>query len=383
MKSEHGQNFLNPFHLYRTAKHEVQKALGSLGFSHMAEVKAEPIKGREQKITPFQAVARVLETAGVIYGAIDAGYMLWTKANTGHTDELTTRIFQTVYDEVQAGLNNNKVVIPGVDGKDLTLTVTPASPTITPTETQTPTITPTATETQVPTPEKTFDICKPVSVEEVKKCVIYDGSSIPDAINALKEYQNWLPTLSQPFDSTKIKDVPFVFFRGQQPEGDIITYDTKTEPNFPIPETRPFRRDVTAGVIYLDYYGDGQHKVLYLVRPVELYDKNDPNNNKWVITLKSYFGLNDPKITYVGGGSPDDFTKWDLNTWRHNMNVTPFLTTSWVQATSWTDPLEAEIMKENPDMPDRFQNFVDGDIGALSKSGIAVLTYDSQGGPFK
>lgn len=375
MKSEHGQNFLNPSHLYRTAKHEVQKALGNLGFSHMAEVKAEPIKGREQKITPFQAVARVLETAGVIYGAIDAGYMLWTKANTGHTDELTTRIFQTVYDEVQAGLNNNKVVIPGVDGKDLTLTVTPASPTITPTETQTPTITPTATETQVPTPEKTFPVCK---TEKFKDCVIYDGASIPDAIKAISQYQAWLPTLSKPFDTAKLKlDVPFVFFKQDPPEGDLITYDARTSPNFNDPTTRPFRRDVTAGVIYMDYGGT---KVPYLVRPIELYDKNDPQNNKWVVTLKSYYGTVDPTNgQYVPIPDVDTWINTDIGIWKGSMNTTPILTTPTVQIDKSNDPLVQQIFNEN-DMQQRFQDFVNGDVGALSKEGVAVLTEDYQGG---
>lgn len=374
MKTEHGQNFLTSSHLYQAAKQEVQKALGSIGIKPMAEAKVEPIKIKsgEKRQTAFQTFVKVVEIGGAIYGALDAGYMLWTKANTGHTDELTTRLFQTVYDEVQAGLNNNKVVIPGVDGKDLTVTMTPATPSMTPTETLTPTVTPTSTETQVPTPEKTFPVCK---TERFKDCVIYDGASIPDAIKAISQYQAWLPTLSKPFDATKIKDVPLQLL--QQDEGNLIVYDLQTAPNFNDPATRPFRRNVTAGVIYIDYNGT---KVPYLVRPIELYDKNDPQNNKWVVALKSYYGMKDPQTgEYIPIPNVDTWINTDIGIWKNSMNTTPILTTPTVQIDKSTDPLVQEIFNENPDMPQRFNEFVNGNVGALSKSGVAVLTEDYEG----
>lgn len=261
---------------------------------------------------------------------------------------------------------------PAIENKLPTPTQQPTS---TFTSTPTPKLTITPTETQTPIPEKTFSVCK---IEKYKDCVIYDGSSIPEAINALGQYQEWLQTLSKPFDLTKLKlNVPFVFFKQQ--EGDLITYNASTSPNFNDPATRPFRRDVTAGVIYIDYYGDGKHKVPYLVRPIEFYDKNDPQNNKWVVILKSYYGMTDPNITYEGD-SLDTIIKWDIDTWKHNMNTTPILTIPYVQVDGATDPLVQEIFNRHPDMSDSFQKFVNGDIGALSQPGIALLTEDYKGG---
>lgn len=373
MKTEHGQNFLTSSHLYQAAKQEVQKALGSIGIKPMAEVKVEPIKRGEQKVTPFQAVVRVLETAGVIYGAIDAGYMLWTKANTGHTDELTTRLFQTVYDEVQAGLNNNKVVIPGVDGKDLTVTMTPAAPTETPTET----LTPTATETQVPTPEKTFPVCK---TEKYKDCVIYDGASIPEAINALSQYHDWLQTLSKPFDATKIKDVPFE--TRQEDWGTAIIYKAETTPNFKDPTTRPFRRDVTAGVLYMNYFGN---KVPYLVLPIEYFDKNDPEHNKWVIAVYStYGGIIPGSNEYSPVPNPHSIIQTAISMWKNDMNITPITENTTTQLTISEDPLIRKVFDNyqntSENMPERFKRFVDGDLSALSQPGIIVNTEVFSGG---
>ena len=265
--------------------------------------------------------------------------------------------------------------------KEVSISSSPSTvPTSPPTETLTPTITPAATETQVPTPEVTFDVCKPTSVEEVKKCVIYDGASIPDAIKAISQYQAWLQTLSQPFDPTKVKDVNMQLLK--QDEGDLIVYNIHTAPNFNDPTSRPFRRNVTAGVINMEYGGT---KAPYLVRPLELYDKNDPQNNKWVVTLKSYYGMIDPlNGEYVPIPDVDTWVNEDIRIWRGSMNTTPILTSPIVQIDKSVDPLIQEIFNENPDLALRFQEFVNGNVGALSKSGIAVLTEDYEGsGIFK
>jgi len=236
---------------------------------------------------------------------------------------------------------------------------------------------PIAIDIRTPTPERTFEICKPVNLEAIKKCVIYDGDSIPEAITVIKQYQEWLTTLSEPFDETKLKlDVPFIVF--DDSGNDLIIYDPKTAPNFPDPATRPFRRDVTAGIIYIDYGGE---KVPYLVRPIEFYDKNDPQNNKWVVTLKAY-GVTHP-ITgqFTSIPNVDTWISWDLRAWKNHMNTTPILTTPAVQINRGSvDPLVQQIFSDHPEMQQRFERFLNGDVGALSDPGIAVLTVDWEGG---
>ncbi|MCL5611637.1 MAG: hypothetical protein M1485_03655 [Chloroflexi bacterium] len=225
------------------------------------------------------------------------------------------------------------------------------SPTATATETPTPTPEATATPTETPTPEvKQFPICQ---IEKFRDCPI----TVDDLFNG--NYLRWLNTLSKPFDQAKIKQVPMeVVF------GNIITYNTKTAPNFRDPATAPFRRDVTAG--YASYQG-----IDYIVMPVEYFDPKHPDKNQWVITVYSMYwpGHNQEKT--------NKNTLPAINAWRKNMKITA-ITNNDIANNDITgnaeDPLGKMTFDNNPDMAERFGKFVSGeDMGALSKPGIVLL----------
>jgi len=79
---------------------------------------------------------------------------------------------------------------------------------------------------------KSYPICK---IDNFYDCVIpYEELQSGD-------YWLWLNTLSKPFDTTKMKDVPMVSrnFMSVTQHTEII-YDPSTAPNFNDPTTRPF-----------------------------------------------------------------------------------------------------------------------------------------------
>jgi hypothetical protein len=230
-----------------------------------------------------------------------------------------------------------------------------------------------ASELATPTPEvKQYPICQ---VENFRDCPIpveelFDGT-----------YLRWLYTLSKPFDSAKIKNVPL-----QEVNGEII-YNLATLPNFTDPETAPFRRDVTFG--YTEYKHNGA-LFKYIVMPVEYYDFKHPEQNQWVITVYSLIHSYDGKVSHA---TTEKGRIWDislereqsalqstLNVWENEMNITPILTgeNPVPYAPEWKsddDPLVKTTFTNYPDMHDRFQRFVDeGDMTALSAPGIVLLT---------
>ncbi len=215
---------------------------------------------------------------------------------------------------------------------------------------------------------KSYPICK---IENYDKCVI----PVEDLLNG--DYLKWLETLSQPFDATNLKQVPFVFL--QEQEGNLIVYDMTHTPNFSDPATRPFRRDVTSGVAYVTYDGV---QVPYLIRPIEFYDPKDPTHNKWVITLKSYYGSINPVTgQYTPIPNVSAFVKEDIAMWKSSMNTTPILTSPVVQISNSVDPLIQKVFDANPDIQQWFKDFESGaDMGALSRGGVLVLTEDYSGG---
>lgn len=232
-------------------------------------------------------------------------------------------------------------------------------PTITQTFIPTSTITPTSTKT--PIPEKTFQVCK---IEDYKNCEILAEDLLSGA------YWQWLQTLSKPFNPAKIKDVPFEMV--QENWGNTIVYNFATAPNFDDPTTRPFRRDVTAGVTYIDY---SENKVPYLILPIEYFDKNHPEHNKWVIAVYSTYGGIPPGINeYIPVPNPDSIIGSAIRMWKNDMNTTPIVASTITQLTLSEDPLIRKVFDKYQDMPDRFQRFANGDLSALSQPGIIVNT---------
>ena len=145
--------------------------------------------------------------------------------------------------------------------------------------------------------------------------------------------------------------------------GNIITYNTKTAPNFRDPATAPFRRDVTAG--YTSYQG-----IDYIVMPVEYFDPKRPDKNQWVITVSSSYqpGHNQNK-------SNKELPPEGIDMWRKHMKITPILDNDKsYDARGAEDPLVKMTFDNNPDMAERFNKFISGeDMGALSKPGIVLL----------
>ena len=254
-------------------------------------------------------------------------------------------------------------IIPPTDEPSPIVEVTATAPSPTPTEIST---------LVVPTPEviKEFPICK---IEKFRDCPI----TAEDLLNG--NYFRWLQTLSKPFDQSKIKEVPFaetvVASSPSQPHA--IIYNPATAPNFSDPSTAPFRRNVTFGV--LEYEVEGV-KSFAMIKPIEFYDKNEPTRNKWVITLDSYY-----RNGSYPGGDIAPYLAWDINAWKTYMRITPIAEGTLSIHTGLEDPVLSQAYAAHPEMSDRFQRFLAGDVSALSGPGIIAMTYDVQasGGAYK
>jgi hypothetical protein len=258
------------------------------------------------------------------------------------------------------------------DGQVLGPTITPTPTiTLTPTFTYTPTLTPTATSTftptatftpsatatpkATPTPEiKQFNICTP---EDYLNCPI----EVEDLFNG--NYFNWLNTLSKPFDPTKINNVPLEYSITE------IIYNTKTAPNFPTEDSKPFRRDVTSGYVFLN------HK--YIVMPIEYYDSKNPLVNQWVITVHPLF---DDTREY-----PEGEVQTLIAAWRNKMNITKINTHDKPVFSKSIDPLVNRTFSSIPDIYERIRRFTNSvgkknkydvsgqEMSALSAPGIVLL----------
>ncbi|MDP2656776.1 MAG: hypothetical protein Q8P11_04395, partial [bacterium] len=181
-------------------------------------------------------------------------------------------------------------------------------------------------------------------------------------------YFHWLETLSKPFDQSKIKDVPFSML------ANMIVYNLKTAPNFEDQSTAPFRRDVTVGIAFLEIDGV---RTPYIVKPIEFFDKNEPNKNKWVITV-------DPFDSVKTRHGDNVIYEWGIRMWQEEMNTTPIWTDAFPYVTSndislrkLEDPLVKQTFDNNPDMEARLKRFFAGEVSALSQPGIVLLTGSS------
>ena len=240
---------------------------------------------------------------------------------------------------VPAGSQNAPTVSPALTLETSTH-LTPDTPTP-----DTPTPEATATPTETPTPEvKQFPICQ---IENFRDCPI----TVDDLFNG--NYLRWLNTLSKPFDQSKIKQVPMIIVDNE------ILYDIRTAPNFNDPSTRPFRRDVTAG--HVVFNGND-----YIAMPVEYFDPRHPDKNQWVITLCGAYS--------PGYSMNDEIIQNAIRVWETEMHITPIETNDLLPFRNIKDQLIAKTFDNNPDMADRFQRFVDGDISALSDPGIVLFT---------
>lgn len=229
----------------------------------------------------------------------------------------------------------------------------------TPTSSKTPTTEPTttATETATSTPEaEAFQICSP---ENFRDCPI----AVEDLFNG--NYLKWLYTLSQPFDPSSINDAPLTRFTN-----DMVSYPIGTAPNFDVKGSESFRRDVTAG--HVQFEG-----IDYVVMPIEYYDKNNPDQNQWVITVAPF---NSPGHIFTEAEE-----QHTISIWRNEMNITPFMAINSGFFSKQPDPLVEKTFTKFPDMSDRIDRFVNGEMDALSEPGIVLLNFitSDEGGWFK
>lgn len=238
------------------------------------------------------------------------------------------------------------------------------SPTIEAPKTPTTEVTPTniATETANPTPPpptpeiKQFSVCTP---ENFRDCPI----TVEDLFNG--NYLKSLYTLSQPFNPSIVSGAPLTRFTN-----DMVSYPIGTAPNFDVKGSESFRRDVTAG--HVQFQG-----IDYVVMPIEYFDKNNPDQNQWVITVMPF---NSPGHV---------FTKEEelhtINVWRQEMNITVFMAINKGFFSGKPDPLVAKTFAKFPDMSERVDRFIEGDMSALSEPGIVLLNFiaSEQGSWFK
>ena len=230
-------------------------------------------------------------------------------------------------------------------------TITPTPPFGTETSTKTPTPEATATPTETPTPEVTqFPICQ---IEQFRDCPI----PLEDIYNG--NVDKWLDTLKKPFDPAKINDVPLVWYHGWE----SIRYKVKDGGNFKVLGP-PQYRDITAG--YMVYEKDGV-KYEYIFLPILFWDSKT-NESHWVKTVSPLYARD--------GYSGKFIEKFNIDTWRNKMKITTIFTSNSMHLPNPNiiDPLVAMTFEKYPDMADRFQKFVDGDMSVLSEKDMIFLT---------
>jgi hypothetical protein len=93
---------------------------------------------------------------------------------------------------------------------------------------------------------------------------------------------------------------------------------------------------------------------------------NNPSKNQWVIGVFA-----DYSPGYVMN---DGIEQSVISIWRNQMNITPMLTSDLIPFKNIPDPLVAKTFEKYPDMAERFERFLAGDLSALSEPGIILLT---------
>jgi hypothetical protein len=190
---------------------------------------------------------------------------------------------------------------------------------------------------------KQFPICQ---LEKFRDCPI----AVEDLFNG--NYHRWLKTLSKPFDPAKLKWVPMELVNG--PGLPFIGYDTSTAPNYKDESVAPFRRSVTGGVTT---YQDMD----YLIIPIEYADPKDPGNpekNVWVIGVKPIIVKAREQIVISG--------------WKNGMHIAPIVTSDKYWSNNSEVPLLTKSFEENPDMAERFQSFLAGNVSALDGKMVQI-----------
>lgn len=208
---------------------------------------------------------------------------------------------------------------------------------------------------------KNFPMC---TLEEFDKCEV----DVEDLFNG--NYLRWLQeTQSKPFNPAKVKEP--TFFRGSLIgwEGDAIWSDAITGKKNSDPASIPFHRFTTSAVAYVD--GPDGVRYPYLILPVEFYNKEDPEHGYWVLVAESYYApdRNISVDTIIEGIQKDD-----IPAWKNTISI-PISTSVRPPNLIVDDPLATRTFSAFPDMNERFESFISGELGVLSEPGIVLLTW--------
>ncbi|KXK11668.1 MAG: hypothetical protein UZ14_CFX002002710 [Chloroflexi bacterium OLB14] len=207
-----------------------------------------------------------------------------------------------------------------------------------------------------------YQICSP---EKFYECEV----SPEDLMSG--KYWLWLNTLDVGFDPEKIKDVPLVSrnstYGGWVQVTEVYHDSGWDKPvDFADPATAPFDRDVTGGVVLYDTEGV---KSFGILRPVAFYDKKIGQIH-WVVSEQSLFAYHEGRDTDPKSPRIQPL----LTTWERYYNVTPLMTNIYSINTGVEDPVLSHTYEAYPDIEQRFANFANGDLSALSAPGLVVQT---------
>lgn len=211
-----------------------------------------------------------------------------------------------------------------------------------------------------PTPTKGPDVTATPEVAQFNVCAIENYKNCEISVESLLngEYKKWLESLPPTqFDPNNINDVALM----HTSDGRVYYY-TKSAPNFTGPNEgkEPFNRDRTHA--FVNYNGN-----LYIVMPIEYFDRNHPEKNQWVITVNNITGLSQAQI--------DE----NIKIWKEEMNVTAWVDSSTSFFNPNPDPLVTLTLQKYPNLAELVDKFSDtkawGDKTALDLEGLILLNY--------
>lgn len=234
-----------------------------------------------------------------------------------------------------------------------------------PTETPIPALTPT------PEIKQFFPCLDPLTF---RKCYVPYEDLIPKNPGEPSQYARWFKSLDwdtlHPIDLKKIKfNVPLEVYFG------TIYYNIKTAPNFGHGFISPQLR--------LTFFTTEKDDITYFGTGVQIVVEGAERKNYPMIAGVSpdtpgygYSYITGPQPKYGGGGDDKYFVNWYMN----STNYPTWSTTDynyWIDIYHPTldyDPIIRRMFETDPDIPNRIQRFVTGDMYALDGTVMPLNT---------